>query len=58
MTTKLQSTIRREVTINDVGYTLVISPEGLSIVKKRGRNAKPVTWAKIHQLIDLEGAAE
>jgi len=47
MATKLERTIRREITIDGEAYTVAISPEGLRLTKKRFRSGVEMSWKAI-----------
>ena len=51
MTTKIEKPIRREIEINGEPYTVVITPQGVRLTRKRFRSGKAVSWKAI-----LEGA--
>ena len=42
--TKLEGTLRREITIEDKPYTLAISPEGLKLTPKGARKGHELRW--------------
>jgi hypothetical protein len=44
MTTKLTKPIRREIEIDGEPYTLVVSPEGVRLLKKRFRSGRAISW--------------
>jgi len=44
MTTKLDKTLKREVEIEGVAYTLTLGPEGLKLVPKGKRTGHEVAW--------------
>ncbi len=44
MATKLTHEIRREITIGDEAFTIVISPQGLRLSRKRFRSGRELTW--------------
>jgi len=44
MTTKLQGTLRREITIEGEPYTLAITPEGLKLTQKGHRKGQELRW--------------
>lgn len=58
MTTKLDTPIRREITINGELHTVVISGAGIILTKKRARAGIEVSWAKLQHTLELEGAGE
>ena len=47
MTTKLDSVLKREVTIGGEPYTLTISPEGFSLTIKGRRNGLDIAWSDL-----------
>ena len=47
MATKLERTIRREITIEGEPYTVAISPDGLRLTKKRFRSGVMMSWKAI-----------
>jgi len=47
MATKLERTIRREITIDGEPYTIAISPDGLRLTRKRFRSGVVMSWKTI-----------
>ena len=47
MTTKLDSPLRRELSISGQAYTLTISPERLHLARKGRRNGYELAWADL-----------
>jgi len=47
MTTKLDKPIRREIVIDGEPFTVVITPQGLRLTRKRFRSGKVVSWRVI-----------
>jgi hypothetical protein len=47
MTTKLNSTFKRELEVNGEKYTLTVSPEGFRLVLKGKRKGVELAWASI-----------
>jgi len=47
MTTKLNSTFKRELEVNGDKYTLTVSPEGFKLVLKGKRKGIELAWASI-----------
>jgi hypothetical protein len=47
MATKLTHEIRREITIGDEPFTVVISPDGLRLSRKRFRSGRELTWESL-----------
>jgi hypothetical protein len=54
MATKLTHEIRREITIGDEAFTVVISPQGLKLSRKRFRSGRELSWETLWR----EGAME
>jgi hypothetical protein len=50
MATKLTHPIRREIVIDDESYTVVISPDGLRMSRKRFRSGRHVSWEAMWHL--------
>ncbi|MDE3214880.1 MAG: hypothetical protein KGO03_00705, partial [Gemmatimonadota bacterium] len=44
MATKLTHAIRREIIINEEPFTVVISPDGLRLSRKRFRSGRQLSW--------------
>jgi hypothetical protein len=44
MTTKLTKTIRRELEIDGEPYTLMVSPDGVRLTRKRFRSGRALSW--------------
>jgi len=44
MATKLDKTIRREIEIDGEPFTVIISPEGLRLTRKRFRSGVALSW--------------
>lgn len=55
MTTKLVRPVRREILIEGEPFTVVISPQGIRLTKKRFRTGRGVSWKVIWE--GLERAA-
>jgi hypothetical protein len=47
MTTRLDTPLRREITIDDKPHTLTIDPDGLKLVEKGRRKGVELTWAAL-----------
>jgi hypothetical protein len=45
--TKLDKPIRRELTIKDIAYTLVIDPDGLKLTEKGRRKGIELKWTEV-----------
>ncbi len=45
MATKLEKTLKRELDVDGTPYTLTLTPEGLTLVKKGKRKGISLTWA-------------
>jgi hypothetical protein len=44
MTTRLVRTMRREIVIDDEPVTVIVSPDGVRLSKKRFRSGVNLTW--------------
>lgn len=44
MSTKLTHEIRREITIDGEPFTVIITPHGLRLSRKRFRSGRELTW--------------
>lgn len=47
MATKLDKPIRREIEIDGEPFTVIISPEGLRLTKKRFRSGVALSWKAV-----------
>jgi hypothetical protein len=47
MATKLEKPIRREIEIDGEPYTVIISPDGLRLTKKRFRSGVALSWKSV-----------
>lgn len=47
MTTKLETTLKREIDIKGQPFTLAISPVGLKLTAKGKRNGRELSWVEI-----------
>lgn len=47
MTTKLDGTLKREITINGHDYTLSISPQGMTLALKGKRKGFDLEWSAL-----------
>lgn len=47
MATKLDKSIKRELTHGDKTYTITIAPEGVKVVEKGKRNGRELSWSSI-----------
>jgi hypothetical protein len=47
MTTKLMEPLRREIEIDGEAYTVLLTPQGLRLSRKRFRQGRHVTWRTI-----------
>ena len=47
MATKLDKTIRREIEIDGESFTVMISPDGLRLTKKRFRSGVALSWKSV-----------
>ena len=44
MTTRLTEALRREIEIDEEAFTIVITPEGVRLTRKRFREGTFLTW--------------
>jgi hypothetical protein len=44
MTTKLDKTLKREISIEDKPYIVTLTPEGLKVTEKGRRKGQELTW--------------
>lgn len=47
MATKLDRTLKREIEVDGVLYTLTLSPDGVKVVEKGRRNGRELSWRSI-----------
>jgi hypothetical protein len=47
MTTRLDKTLKREITVGDQVLTVTLSAEGFTLVPKGHRNGKTFKWASL-----------
>jgi hypothetical protein len=47
MATKLEKTLKREITIDGKAYMVAISPEGVKVTQKGFRRGPEITWRAI-----------
>lgn len=47
MATKLDRTLKREIEVDGVLYTLTLSPDGVKVVEKGKRNGRELSWRSI-----------
>ena len=47
MATKLDKSIKRELTHGDKTYTITIAPEGVKVVEKGKRKGREIAWRAI-----------
>ena len=47
MTTRLTEPLRREIEIDGDAYTIVITPAGVRLTRKRFREGRFVTWKSV-----------
>ena len=52
MTTKLSRPVRREIAIDGEPFTVVISPQGIRLTRKRFRSGRIVSWKAIWESIE------
>ncbi|MEO8336418.1 MAG: hypothetical protein ABI664_15670 [bacterium] len=49
MTTKLTEPLRREIEIDGEAYTVLLTPQGLRLSRKRFRQGRQMAWRTIWQ---------
>ncbi|MGB7211451.1 MAG: hypothetical protein WBC97_02385 [Gemmatimonadales bacterium] len=54
MATKLDKSIKRELTLGEKTYTIVIAPEGIKITFKGGRKGVDHSWAMLVAALDQQ----
>ena len=54
MTTKLSEPLRREVEIDGEPYTILVTPAGVRISRKRFRQGRVITWRALWESGELE----
>jgi hypothetical protein len=47
MATKLEKSIRREIEIDGERFTIVVSPDGFRLTKKRFRSGVALSWKSV-----------
>ena len=47
MATKLEKSIRREIEIDGEPFTIIVSPEGFRLTKKRFRSGVALSWKSV-----------
>ena len=47
MATKLEKTIKRELTLDDKAYMIAIGPEGVKVTEKGKRKGREMSWKSI-----------
>ncbi|HWJ23708.1 MAG TPA: hypothetical protein VNS52_15250 [Gemmatimonadaceae bacterium] len=47
MATKLDRTLKREIEVDGVLYTVTLSPDGVKVVEKGKRNGRELSWRSI-----------
>lgn len=55
MATKLDKAIKRELSLGDKTYTIVIAPEGIKITFKGGRKGVDHSWSTLVAGLDAQG---
>ena len=58
MTTRLTTPVRREIEIDGESYTIVVSAEGIRLVRKRFRAGRSLTWRALLERGDDESLAD
>ena len=54
MTTRLSEPLRREIEIDGAAYTIVITPAGVRLTRKRFRQGRFVSWKSVLDGSELE----
>lgn len=54
MTTKLSAPLRREIELDGDAVTIVLTPEGVRLSRKRFREGRTLSWSRIWELAELE----
>ena len=54
MTTKLTESLRREIAIDGEPYTILITPMGVRLSRKRFRHGRLVTWRSLRDAAQPE----
>lgn len=54
MTTRLTTPLRREIDIDGEPYTVLLTPDGLRISRKRFREGREIPWRTMLELGELE----
>ena len=54
MTTKLTEPLRREIEIDGESYTILLTPLGIRLSRKRFRQGRLVTWRALWDQGELE----
>lgn len=54
MTTKLTEPLRREIDIDGEPFTVVITPRGVRISRKRFRQGRAISWTALWKSGELE----
>ena len=58
MTTKLTTALRREIEIDGELFTIVLTPRGIRLTRKRFRTARVTTWRTLWEQSQPEGSDE
>lgn len=58
MTTRLTAPLRREIEIDGEPYTIVVTPSGVRISRKRFRDGRVMTWRALWDSGELERVEE
>jgi len=56
MTTKLSTPLRREIEVDGEPVTVVFSADGVRLSRKRFREGRTLSWARLWELAELERA--
>ena len=58
MTTKLTEPLRREIEIDGEAYTVLLTPVGIRLSRKRFREGRSVTWRALWHRGEFEHDAD
>jgi hypothetical protein len=58
MTTKLTEPMRREVEIDGEPFTILVTPRGVRISRKRFREGRTISWRALWESGELEQAGD
>ena len=58
MTTKLTEPLRREIEIDGEPFTIVVTPRGVRLTKKRFRRGRVITWRALWESGEMESEVD